>query len=201
MSINVTRGYGLLEKFLAERRVAQANSLIDLKHRKGRVLDIGSGSHPFFLLNTIFFEKFGVDQLISENDKKKYLNDKIKLFRFDIDINTKLEFADNYFDCIIMLAVAEHLREKELLSLLHEVHRVLKKDGCFIYTTPAAWSDIILKIGSYIGFVSRNEIEEHKEYYDHEKMKKLLVSSGFDKNKMKFGYFEFKLNTWGMVTT
>lgn len=200
MSANVTRGYGLFESFLAKKRAAKANSLINLNHRVGRVLDIGSGSHPFFLLNTYFFEKFGVDQVISARDKKKYIKDKIQLFQFDINPNKKLKFENDYFDCVIMLAVAEHLKEKELSSLLREAYRVLKKGGSFIYTTPAMWSDFLLKLASYIGLVSREEINEHKEYYLSGKMRKILVGAGFSENKMKFGYFELFFNTWGVAT-
>lgn len=200
MPANVTRGYGLFESYLAKKRAAKANSLINLNHRVGRVLDIGSGSHPFFLLNTYFFEKFGIDQLISDGDKKKYLKDRIQLFQFDINTNKKLKFDDNYFDCVIMLAVTEHLREKELSSLLKEIYRVLKKEGSFIYTTPAIWSDMLLRFASYIGLISREEIKEHKEYYLSGKMRKILESAGFFKNQMKFGYFELLFNTWGIAT-
>lgn len=58
----ITRGYGLLERFLAKKRAQKANELIPQLYRKGRILDIGSGAYPFFLLTTSFSEKFGVDR-------------------------------------------------------------------------------------------------------------------------------------------
>lgn len=188
-----------MEKFLAKKRAEKANCLINSKLRKGRVLDIGSGSHPFFLLNTEFFEKIGVDQLVAESDKKKFIKDKIQLFPFDINLKKKLLFKDEYFDCVIMLAVAEHLKKEELSLLLQEVYRVLKKGGKFIYTTPAVWSDTVLKMLSVFGFVSREEINEHKEYYLSGKMRKILKGAGFADKKMKFGFFEFIFNTWGVA--
>lgn len=196
---SVTRGYGLLEAFLAKKRAAMANSLIEKKLRSGRLLDIGSGSHPFFLLNTQFFEKVGVDQLVDKKDRKKYIKEKIQLFPFDINSHKKLHFKDEYFDCVIMLAVAEHLKQQELGLLLKEVHRVLRKGGSFIYTTPAVWSDIFLRFLSIVGLVSREEIEEHKEYYLSGKMSKILETAGFSKEKMQFGYFELIFNTWGIA--
>lgn len=200
MSNNVTRGYGLLEGFLARKRCEVANSLIPKEARSGRVLDVGCGSHPFFLLNTEFFEKYGIDQLVKQNDRDKFEAEKIKLMSFDINKNIKLPFGDENFNAVIMLAVTEHLEKKDLLTLLKEIYRVLKKDGVFVYTTPIPQSDMILKIMARLKFVSHSEIEEHKEYYDHKKMKDMMTSSGFDQSKMKFGYFEFKFNTWGVAT-
>lgn len=51
---NVTRGYGLLEYFLAIQRTKIANKFIDGAHRNGRILDIGCGSYPIFLLTSKF---------------------------------------------------------------------------------------------------------------------------------------------------
>lgn len=45
---NVTKGYGLLEKFLAEKRSKLANRLILSTHRKARILDVGYGKYLLF---------------------------------------------------------------------------------------------------------------------------------------------------------
>src|SRR5947207_9067695 len=65
----VTRGDGFLEEFLARQRSRQANSLIPESARKGRVLDIGCGLHPLFLLTTRFAERFGLDRVPSHDCK------------------------------------------------------------------------------------------------------------------------------------
>ncbi|MDP2947815.1 MAG: hypothetical protein Q8N88_06895, partial [Nanoarchaeota archaeon] len=56
-----TRGTGLLEKYLAKKRAHMANKLIPESLRRGRILDVGCGETPFFLLNTKFNEKYGID--------------------------------------------------------------------------------------------------------------------------------------------
>lgn len=45
-----------------------------------------------------------------------------------------LPFKDNFFDAIILNMVIEHMRE--LNELLSELHRVLKKGGIMVITTP-----------------------------------------------------------------
>ena len=63
MKVKVTRGHGLLERFLARKRACMANQLIPSHLRNGRILDIGCGSFPYFLLNTVFTEKCGLDKI------------------------------------------------------------------------------------------------------------------------------------------
>lgn len=197
MQPRVTRGYGILEGLLARLRCRMANALIKDKLRQGKILDIGSGSHPFFLLNTEFFEKYGVDQVFTEDDAKKFIDKKIHLSHFDINENNKLLFPDEYFDVVIMLAVVEHLTSTELDRLLQEIYRVLKKGGNFIFTTPAPWTDKLLKLLAKINLLSAAEIKEHKQYYSFEAMKQDLARAGFSNKKMSSGFFEIFMNTWG----
>lgn len=192
---------GFLEKYLALRRCRMANSLIPSKLRKGRILDIGCGLHPFFLLNTDFFDKVGIDQLVKEKDKTKYSDRKIQLEFFDIASRGKLPFKPESFNVVIMLAVIEHLAEKNLTTLMEEIFRVLKKRGVFIYTTPypSPVVDVLLKFMAVCRILSQEEILDHKEYYGHGRMKKIMSLAGFMPEKMKFGFFELFLNTWGYV--
>ena len=57
-----TRGNGLIEKFLAIKRAKLAHKLIPLLYTRGRILDIGSGVCPFFLIQTTLYEKNGLDK-------------------------------------------------------------------------------------------------------------------------------------------
>ena len=192
---NVTRGYGLLEKFLAKKRARIANKFIPSSLRKGKILDIGCGTIPFFLIHTKFAHKFGIDPFVN-ND---IITKKINLKRFDIEKNIKLPFNDNYFDVITMLAVFEHIEPDKLTDILKEIRRVLKIGGRFILTTPCPWTDKILRIMTKLRLVSKKEIEEHKGAYPHSSLISYFVNAGFDKSKIKLGYFEFYLNTWAYV--
>jgi hypothetical protein len=44
--------------------------------------------------------------------------------------------------------------------------------------------------------ISSEEIHEHKHNHPKSKIESLLVEAGFEKSKIKSGYFEFGFNMW-----
>lgn len=194
---SVTRGYGLLETYLAKKRAAKANSLIPRGHRSGRLLDIGCGSFPFFLMNTEFSEKYGLDQVVQEGVMVQFAEWGITLAHQDMEHNAKLPFDDDHFEVVTMLAVFEHIEPSDLAKLLKEVRRVLKPGGVYVMTTPAWWTDWLLRLLSTVRLVSPHEIEEHKDAYSHEKISELLEDAGFHRDKISLGYFELGMNVCG----
>jgi len=192
----VTRGYGFLEGFLANRRSKVAGSLIPSDYRKGRILDIGCGAYPYFLLNTRFSEKYGLDKLVLGNYSKHFQNQKIILINCDIEKKDTLPFDSEFFDVVTMLAVIEHIEPKRLLKILREVHRILKRGGIYILTTPAFWAHSPLKFMAKLRLVSPVEIKEHKCAFNHSRISSILQEANFSKEKLQFGYFEMFMNIW-----
>ena len=187
----VTRGYGLLEKWLATKRARVANKLIPSSLRSGRLLDIGCGTYPFFLVHTDFREKVGLDHVVQKID-----DDSMTLITYDLNRETTLVFEDNFFDVVTMLAVFEHIEPDRLSGVLYEVHRVLKPGGLYILTTPAKWIDELLRIMAKLRLVSPHEIEDHKDVYDHSKIISHLCRANFRKSSISCGYFELFMNLW-----
>ncbi len=184
---NVTRGTGLLESFLAKKRTAKASGLLK-KAEKGKILDIGCGSYPYFLINTNFKERYGIDPSINSSLAKN-----INLQKLDVT-KQKLPFKDNFFDAVTMLAVFEHLNYEKIPFALKEINRVLKKEGVLVMTTPAPWSDIILRNMARLSLVSKEEIHDHKHNLNSHVIKNYLNKGGF--KKINSGYFELGLNMW-----
>src|SRR6266550_821841 len=189
----VTRGDGFLEKFLARQRSRQANSLIPESARKGRVLDIGCGSHPLFLLNTRFAERYGLDRVPSNDFNEQG----ITLINHDIEMK-RLPFEDDFFDVVTMLAVFEHLETPMLRSILTEIRRVLRPGGSYVMTTPAHWTGGILRVMGRLRLVSQVEIGEHQETYSHGQIAKFLADAGFEPALTRYGSFEGGLNLWAV---
>jgi len=198
MDKKVTRGNGLLEKFLAKRRSDVANGLIPFSHRKGRILDIGCGSYPFFLVNTEYSEKYGIDRI-----GKEALNNEntagINLLNFDIEKSEPMPFPDNYFSAVTALAVVEHIAPSVFLGLLKEIKRVLIPGGVYVMTTPAPWSGGLLDLMVKLRLVSSDEIEEHKAEWGRNNLLRAVTKNGFVKENVRFGYFEIFMNTWMAV--
>jgi ubiquinone/menaquinone biosynthesis C-methylase UbiE len=187
----VTRGYGLMEGFLAKKRAAIADEHIPERSRSGAILDIGCGTTPYFLMNTQFAKKFGVDPHLG---REKCAG--ITLDRFDVEKNRRLPFCDASFDAVTMLAVFEHIEQKNLNNVLKEIRRVLKPGGRFIMTTPCTWTDSLLRTMAKARLVSPSEIDDHKGAYSHKDIRSILCKSGFEEGRIRLGYFELFLNIW-----
>jgi len=191
---DMTRGKGLLEPMLADLRAQRANKLIPSSLRTGRILDIGCGSYPYFLAHTSFAEKFAIDQIPLPQQTAAEL--RIESFTLDLEVKPRLPFQDNFFEAVTLLAVVEHLDPAHMAALFKEIYRVLKPGGQVILTTPAAWSDGLLKVMARINLVSAEEIHEHAYAYTLPLLGWYFGQAGFEMTKIKFGYFEFMLNMW-----
>lgn len=191
-----TRGRGLLEPWLAKMRAQRANNLIPPELREGRILDVGCGSYPYFLSHTVFQQKFAVDQL-PPSEHGQHLN--IQWYTLDLNSAPKLPFEDNFFSAVTLLAVVEHLNPTSMAALFTETYRVLQPGGVVIMTTPAAWSDGLLKLMARIGLVSAEEIREHVFAYTLPLLGWYFGRAGFEMTKVDFGYFEFMLNMWAVA--
>lgn len=194
----VTRGSGVLERFLAIQRCGMANRLIPDHLRKGRLLDVGCGPYPLFLLNTEFSEKFGLDKALCESQRDPKFGQTVTLTRWDIE-RVPWPFEDGFFDVVTMLAVLEHVNSKASLGVLREIRRVLRRGGRCILTTPSPWADGPLKLMAKLRLVSSLEIEDHKEKYRCSRIISLLVGAGFTKEKLQVGYFELFMNIWSVA--
>ncbi|OHC01472.1 MAG: hypothetical protein A3H23_00550 [Planctomycetes bacterium RIFCSPLOWO2_12_FULL_40_19] len=189
---------GLLDGFLSRKRAKRVNKLIPHSHRSGKILDIGCGMYPYFLLNTDFSEKHGLDRVIVPNASA--FSEKLCIKDYDLEKELTIPYADNSFDVLTMLAVFEHFDKEKLILILREVKRVLKPGGVFILTVPAGWTDKLLTIMAKFKLVSASLFNEHKDTYTHKKIVSLLQTAGFQKEKMHFGYFEIFMNLWVKVT-
>ena len=99
----------------------------------------------------------------------------IKNYGLDISIGTLFDasFPDNYFDVVHLSHLIEHVPDPK--ALLIEIHRILKKDGHIILTTPNVdgWHARIVKNKW------RSAIPEHVFLFSKKSMKTLLDITGF----------------------
>lgn len=197
--ISVTRGNGCLEAYLARKRAEMVDKLIPYSLRRGRILDIGCGTFPFFLMNTEFDHKYAIDKTDGAGNQS-FLKNGIKIMNHDVEKEKELPFENEYFDVVSMLAVFEHIEPAKLDGILKEICRVLKCGGLYVLTTPACWTNNLLKIMAALNLVSPIEIEEHKAAYNPRWISSLLQDASFSVDKIKSGYFEVFMNIWVTAT-
>lgn len=190
-----TRGSGLLEGLLARLRAEKANRLIPAEHRAGRILDIGCGRYPYFLSHTRFTQKFAIEQSPLSASPPD-----ISWMTLDLNHRPQLPFPDKFFLVVTLLAVIEHLDPEGVVDLFRECRRVLAPEGMVILTTPAAWSDRLLRLMARLNLVSEEEIREHVYAYTLPLIGWYFGSAGFAMKKLRFGYFELGLNMWATAT-
>lgn len=195
-----TRGYGLLEGYLAKQRSEMAHRLMSCMRTRSRILDIGCGTHSLLLLRSDFSEKYGLDKVTQDSHIRQFQDYDITLINYDIEIEETMPFDSGYFDVITMLAVIEHIESKRLAKVLREIYRILRPGGMYVMTTPAVWTAGLLRFMAKLRLVSPVEIEEHKAAYSHTRISSTLQEANFSRENMQFGYFEMFTNTWTAAT-
>lgn len=193
---HIVGGYGPFDLFLAKQRYKTAKRQIKLARKDGRILDIGCGSYPLFLLNIDFSEKYGLDKDVKTGIKDRAKEQGIILTSPDLEDEERLPFEDDYFDVVSMLAVFEHIEPGKLVKIHKEIYRVLKPGGMYIMTTPAIWTDGLLRFLAKLHLISDVSIREHKGSYNHSIISSILEESHFQREKLRFGYFELFMNIW-----
>jgi ubiquinone/menaquinone biosynthesis C-methylase UbiE len=193
---HIVEGYGPLDLFLARQRYRLVKRKIRLAKKTGRILDIGCGSYPMFLTLVDFREKYGLDKNIYSSAVERMKKKQIFLKNYVIEKINELPFETDFFDVVTMLAVFEHIEPNELVKIHREILRVLKPGGLYVMTTPAFWTDELLKLLAKMRLISALSISEHKDSYSHRKISSVLQEAGFEEKTLRFGFFELMMNSW-----
>lgn len=83
------------------------------------------------------------------------------------------------FDTIVFLAVIEHIDVSEVYLIFDKFSKHLKKRGKILITTPTPKSKWILELLAAIGILDKQNIDEHKHYWDKKDIVDLANKNGF----------------------
>ncbi|MEM7821756.1 MAG: methyltransferase domain-containing protein, partial [Candidatus Aenigmatarchaeota archaeon] len=153
------------------------------------------------------FRKLGFKKIFAAdfNENCLKMNDADK--KFVLNLENKLPFPDNFFDCCFVAETLEHLEGRK--HLLNEIYRILKKEGCLILTTPNKDS-LIAKFDRIIGRFIVDELwnghdYSHKHVYGFNEIVRLINEVGFEILKLESFYLFYGLpilttSSFGMCT-
>lgn len=149
------------------------------------VLDLGCGDPPVFLnqIKTLIKSGVGIDEVIQP---RREGNLTLIKGRLDKSITT-----EGTFDRISMLAVMEHLKHPQ--EILNQSYLLLNKGGKIIITVPSPLGKRLLELLAQLGFVRKEMIHQHENYFTPDKLRALAEKAGFKNILIK--KFEFGFNT------
>jgi len=141
--------YRMFKRFEIHRHAAVADQITQ---KDSIVLDIGCGGGDFLFAYQNKFSKISGVDLLEENIHKAQSKSRLVPTAFsDLDAgSTSLPFENKSYDLVTSLATLQYLVDLELV--FQEVHRVLKKDGYFIFEVPnflVVWRRIQLFFGHF----------------------------------------------------
>jgi 2-polyprenyl-3-methyl-5-hydroxy-6-metoxy-1,4-benzoquinol methylase len=193
---NAVRGSSPLDNFLAKLRHGVAHRYLKRFQPINSCLDIGSGNYPIFLIKLHAKGKHGLEKSVSQEIRQVADQNQISMTEYDLESRSPLPFDDGSFEVVTMIAVIEHIQPENVSFLLREIHRILKDDGALFVTTPAAWTDIILKTMAKFGIIAKEEIDDHKDTFTRAKLRNYFVDAGFPDTQTESGTFECFMNLW-----
>lgn len=187
--MNVNRFYTLW--FHNRRKIAMKKFILGISGKRIRILDIGSGIGVF---NKIF-RQIGFKKIVAVDFNRKLLRMNDAEEKIIINLENKLPFSNNYFDCCFATEIIEHLEKRE--QLLTEVFRVLKPNGYLVLTTPNR-NSLIAKFDRIIRrFVVNGQWNghdyEHKYVYSFNEIKRMVEKTGFKIIKIETFYLFYGL--------
>jgi SAM-dependent methyltransferase len=139
-----------IDRILQEWRTRVARSWVPAG---ARVLDIGCHQGEFFQsMGDHIGPSVGLDPLAALGDDSRHQ-------LLQVHFAEPMEFQDESFDAVVMLATLEHIREKDPLG--RECFRLLRPGGRVIITVPSPRVDHIVHLLCRLGLADGMSLDEH----------------------------------------
>jgi len=151
-----------------------------------RVVDIGCGQSNAVMaaVESRGGSYVGVDPLV----EKEGMRGAAEFVRHIVGDGGRIPLPDTSFDVAISLAVLEHVDDP--LGLIAEKFRLLKPGGRLILTTPTRFAKPVLEALVVLHIINKQEIAEHKHYFNRAELRDLVTRAGFS---------DFKHETWQLL--
>jgi len=100
-------------------------------------------------------------------------------------------------DLVLCISVLEHLWDP--LRALQHCRRIVRSDGICLFNVPSWRGKKFLEYSAFhLGFSPKDEMDDHKNYYDVKDLWPLLVRAGFLPSGIRCFPHKFGLNTFAV---
>jgi len=172
-----SRRFRGIEAFAIRKRLKVAENVLRrqlLEKPNTSVLELGCGYYAANLqyLKTVFSSAdfVGVDMDVDQS-----------LTQHGFSLH-KVDFErwhpQKTFDCVISLAVAEHMLNP--LNHFKLIRTCLSENGIAIITTPTPASDIVLRLLASLRFFDKEAVSDHKLYLTYDGIKNMSQSADLE---------------------
>ena len=100
-------------------------------------------------------------------------------------------------DIVLCISILEHLWDP--LALLVHCRRVVRPEGMCLFNVPSWRGKRFLEFSAFrLGLSPKDEMDDHKAYYDVKDLWPLLVRAGFQPSRIQCFSHKFGLNTFAV---
>lgn len=127
----------------------------------------------------------------NEGELKKFVKGDYTIVNYD-----HTPMFNKTFDTIVLLAVLEHIEVAEVSEIFKKFKYCLRNDGAIFLTTPTPAAKPVLEILAFLRILDKENIEEHKHYWNKKDLFKLAQDIGFniaEYKKFQFGFNQYVL--------
>ena len=123
----------------------------------------------------------------NEGELKEFVTQKYTCCNHNYNV-----FKEKRFDCIVALAIIEHLYKEDLFKVMEMLVKHLNKKGRIIITSPTQPADFILRMMARLRILDKENLDEHRHYWDEEELLDLAEINGLQLKLYK--KFQFGMN-------
>lgn len=157
--------------------------------------DFGCGYRATFVRSTLdtLESAFLVDIALAEDLKK---HPKVRAFEGVLP-DVLAQIPSSSLDIVLCMSVLEHLWNP--LTALQECFRIVRRGGTCLFNVPSWRGKWFLEYSAFrLGLSPKDEMDDHKTYYDVKDFWPLLVQAGFLPSNIQCFSHKFGLNTFAV---
>lgn len=176
---------------LLSPHLTRARTAVIAPYIHGDVLDLGCGSYETAKIFKQHGDRMSYYCGIERSEESvRRLSEHYPsghFFAKDLD-HDRLEL-NREFDCILMIALIEHLFNQQ--HVMSEVANALKPGGIVVITTPTPFgNDIVHRLGAKAGLFAKSAVDDHIVIYNHHRFRIMAREVGLQlKHYRTFQFF------------